>query len=521
MVRLTTAPPVLVIGAGIGGLAAAMRLAASGFAVTVLEAAATPGGKMRQLPAGDASVDAGPTVFTLKSVFETLFAECGLDLADHVCLAPLDVLARHGWCDGSRLDLHADLRRSAEAIGDFAGARAAQGFLAFSAEAEAMCRTLDHSFMQAAAPTPFGLVRQAGLAAMLQTRPFHTMWRALGRYFTDPRLRQLFGRYATYCGSSPFEAPATLMLIAHVEQAGVWQIKGGMHALAQAMAKALERLGGTIRYGARVSRIETSGNRISGVTLASGERILAGSVVCNADREALARGLFGPGAAKAVPGLPPRERSLSAITLAGIGRFSGFPLALHTVLFSPDSPAEFAALAAGRVPEEPTLYLCAQDRGPLTAGPPPEADRFLMLINAPATGDSPLSGLPEDESCHRLLTQTLARHGITWQPGPTAPVLTRPPDFEALFPGTGGALYGMATHGAMASFRRPTVRSRLPGLYLTGGSIHPGPGVPMVALSGRMAAEAVILDAASTRRFHPAAIPGGIAMPSAPTGSSG
>lgn len=336
-----------------------MRMAAAGVAVTLLEAAATPGGKLRRLPGGPTGVDAGPTVFTLKAVFEQLFADCGLDLARYVQLAPLGVLARHGWPDGSQLDLFADRDASAEAIGAFAGANAARGYRAFMQQAEAICHTLDQPFMQSPHPTPFGLVRQAGIGAMLQTRPFQTLWQALGRYFPDPRLRQLFGRYATYCGSSPFQAPATLMLIAHVEQAGLWHILGGMHCLAQGMQAAFEDLGGHVRLNARVTSIETRHGGVSGVTLASGEFLPADIVVANADREALASGLFGHEALRAVPSMPKGGRSLSAITLTGEATLTGFPLEHHNVLFSADYPAEFTALAAGRVPESHIVSLRA------------------------------------------------------------------------------------------------------------------------------------------------------------------
>ncbi|MCZ8187418.1 MAG: phytoene desaturase family protein [Beijerinckiaceae bacterium] len=519
MVHVTSRDRAVVIGAGIGGLSAALLLAARGFAVTVIEAAEGPGGKMRQLRVDGHALDAGPTVFTLKAVFEQLFAEAGLDFAARVPLRRLDVLARHGWPDGSRLDLHADRQASRDAIGAFAGAEAARLYAEFARKSEAICRSLEQSFMQAERPSPLGLVRQAGISAMLRTQPFSTLWKALGRFFPDPRLRQLFGRYATYCGSSPFRAPATLMLIAHVEQDGVWQIEGGMHSLARAMQAAIEELGGLFRFGSRVSAIETGHGRTSGVRLADGETIAADFVVSNADREALAGGLLGRDAARSVPPLAREGRSLSAITLSGRGRFEGFPLHHHTVLFSGDYPAEFAALDRGTVPEDPTLYLCALDRhGPAA---PEGEESFLMLINAPARGDEAGAGLPENETCHRLLSQALARHGLTLNPGAAATVLTRPQDFAALFPGTGGALYGMATHGAMASFQRPGSRSRLPGLYLTGGSVHPGPGVPMVALSGRLAAEALIRDRASMRRSLPGATPGGIAMRSAPTAGSG
>ena len=229
---------VAVIGAGVGGLAAALALAAHGLEVVVLERAAAPGGKMREIALGDARLDAGPTVFTMRWVLEEIFAEAGAALDAHLALRPAAVLARHAWDgDGGRLDLHADPARSAEAIGEFAGPAEARGYLAFCDRARRIYATLERPFIRAPRPSMLSLITAAwpaGLAELWGVSPFATLWKALGDHFRDARLRQLFGRYATYCGSSPFLAPATLMLIAHVEQQGVWLVEGGMHRVARA-----------------------------------------------------------------------------------------------------------------------------------------------------------------------------------------------------------------------------------------------------------------------------------------------
>ena len=231
-----------------------------------------------------------------------------------------------------------------------------------------------------------GSVARQGVGGLWSIRPFDTMWAALGRHFRDPRLRQLFGRYATYCGSSPFLAPATLMLVAHVEQEGVWLVEGGMHRLAAALAGLATQHGATIRYGAEVAEIVTGSGRATGVRLASGEFVAAGTVVVNADASALASGLLGAGVRHAVPA-PTGVRSLSAVTWAMQAETDGFPLSRHTVFFSRDYPAEFDAIARGGLPGEPTVYVCAQDRddsGTVQAGP----ERLLVLVNAPAVGDT-------------------------------------------------------------------------------------------------------------------------------------
>ena len=335
---------VIVVGAGIAGLSAALTLAARGAAVTLLERAAAPGGKMRQIAIGPARIDSGPTVFTMRWVFDELFADIGASLDDHLTLTPLDVLARHAWTDRRRLDLFADEDRSADTIGHFAGRSEAEGYRAFCRDARRIFGTLKDPFIRTPAPSMTHLLRNAGFRDLTAIRPFQTLWKALGGYFRDPRLQQLFGRYATYCGSSPFHAPATLMLVAHVEQAGVWLIDGGMHALAACLAALARRHGVTIRYDAEVAGIATSAGRAAGVRLANGEQIAADAVIATADVAALAQGLFGPDAARAVPAIPESARSLSAMTWSCMARADGFPLLRHNVFFSRDSRAEFDQL---------------------------------------------------------------------------------------------------------------------------------------------------------------------------------
>ena len=512
----------VVIGAGMGGLAAAITLAARGATVTVLESAATPGGKLREVVVDGARLDAGPTVFTMRWVFEELFAAAGTNLATHVVLRRPDLLARHAWNETERLDLFSDIGRSAEAVGDFAGSAAARGYRAFAAESRRIYETLEHSFLRAPRPTILSLTRDAlrrgprGLGDLWRTKPFGTLWSELGRYFPDPRLRQLFGRYATYCGASPFLAPATLMLIAHVEREGVWLVEGGIYALAQALESLATARGAVFRYGCEVEEIVVRGGRATGVRLASGEHIQASAVLVNADSGALADGHFGAAARQALPHAAHAPRSLSAITWALRARAEGFALDRHNVFFSRDYGTEFDDLfRRGQPPVDPTVYVCAQDRGDgEEAG---GRERLFCLINAPAAGDSrPLTD-KELARCRDRAFAQLSRCGLRLQIDPEAIVTTTPADFHQMFPATGGALYGPATHGWKSSFVRPTARSRIPGLWLAGGGIHPGPGLPMAALSGMMAAVGLLEDHALISPFHRAAMPGGTSTRSAMT----
>jgi len=516
-------------------LACAIELALGGCAVTVVERASSPGGKMREVFADGAPVDAGPTVLTMRWVFEALFEQAGAQLSDYLSLKPLDVLARHAWSATERLDLFADQGRSADAIGELAGAREAAGYRAFCAEAERIYRTLKDTFLTAPKGGPITLAGRVGLhrlGELMAIRPYETLWGALGDHFKDPRLRQLFGRYATYCGSSPFQAPATLMLIAHVEQAGVWTVDGGMHRLADALAALATSLGVVFRYGAHVGQIVVERGRACGVVLADGERLAADKVVTNADAHALTSGALGE--AVASPRAGPVKRSLSAVTWALRAKTHGFPLARHNVFFSSDYTAEFDdVFKRNRLPSAPTIYVCAQDRGdpgpqlkdPEFQGP----ERLLVLVNAPAhapqknhSAQDESAALTDQElaRCETQVFQFLQACGLAVDRTDGSEIRTTPAMFNALYPATGGALYGQATHGWNAAFARPDARTQTPGLYQAGGGAHPGAGVPMAALSGRLAAQALLSDLASVRSFHRVATAGGTSMRSAMMGNS-
>lgn len=510
----STRPRAVVIGAGMGGLAAAIRLAAAGCRVTVIETAETPGGKARarRTEAGPAAM--GPTVLTMKSEVDSLFALCGTTTEAEVQITRLPRLARHWWPDSGPLDLYPDREANIDAIRAFAGDREAQGFARFDTAARALYDAFEQPVMRAPKPDLTAIAR----ATLAQPRlwpallPGMTLDRWLGQFFKDPRLRQLFGRYATYVGGRPAHTPAVLSLVWQAEAQGVWAVTDGIQALAAALARLAETLGVRFHYGTQARRITRQSGRVAHVETDQGHHP-ADIVIFNGDPRALTDGHLGEAAQAALK--PPGKPSLSA----WVWSFAATPegpragdLLHHNLFFTADPQAEFGPIGQGRMPVSPTLYLNAQDR---ELGPTPARERFQIILNAPpGTPDHP----DEDRTCHDRTFPALGQMGLTFSPPPGPEALTRPKDLAARFPASLGAIYGASPEGALAAFQRPVARTSLPGLYLTGGGVHPGAGVPMALLSGRQAALQALQDLTSASPSGRTAMPGGMSTASLTTG---
>ncbi len=504
--------PVVVIGAGMGGLSAALRLAARGCDVTVLERHDHVGGKMRTMPSAAGPVDAGPTVLTMRHVFEELFASAGERLEDHLTLTPQHVLARHRWSDESALDLSSDRERSIKAVDAFCGEGAA--FEAFCTKAQRLFHAFEAPMMKAPEPNQLQLALEVATSpALLRAMKIgRTLAKSLERDFRDPRLRQLFGRYATYVGGSPYHTPALLGLIWHAEASGVWTVSGGMHRVAQVLAGLIKAKGGQIKTGAHVRKLEFQHGAIHAVVLETGERIAASRLVFNGDPKALAEGRLGPACQPAVRPDAVQNRSLSAYVWSFAAQASGVDLVHHNVFFGDNPKREFDDLAAGQMPQDPTLYICAQDRNDSGAAPN-GVERFEIIMNGPPTqGAAPEQ---EFELCRTRTFNRLKDMGLRFSPEPDARSLTTPNGFSQMFPASDGSLYGLSPQGINSAMRRPRARTSIPGLYLAGGGVHPGPGIPMATLSGKHAAEAILTDQTSTSTSRQTATPGGISTGSA------
>ena len=529
---LPTSPKAVVIGAGIGGLVCALLLADADVEVTVVESHAQCGGKLRQLWPGsveqfnsDASnvnlsqsqligVDSGPTVLTMRWVFEELFSSVGADLDSELELTRLPVLARHAWSadeGANQLTLYSDADQNQVSVGEFAGLSELQRFNQFCRSAKDLYKALEGPIIREASPSAKKLAYSLGprgLALLAGIGPMRNLWDSLGGYFKDQRLRQLFARYATYCGSSPWSAPATLMLIAQVEMDGVWSLKGGMRSLAKAIEKLCVQRGVQFKYQTRCSLIELNQGSVVAVQTEQGERLRADTVVFNGDIQALNDGLLGGEVKSLMPGNGRKlERSLSAVTWSMRCKVleDRFRLDRHNVFFENNYVNEFNDIfGRKKLPATPTVYICAQDRG--TASQSLNNDQknsyesIFCLVNAPAVGDTQTFTTQELDACEKATFSLIKRCGLQIDMEPTRTIQTLPQNFHQAFPSTGGALYGQATHGWMQVFSRSQAPTPVKGLFLAGGSVHPGPGLPMAAMSGRLAGAAAMEHLGLTKR---------------------
>jgi len=509
---------VVIVGGGVGGLAAAIRLAAAGHHVELVEQANRLGGKLDAHRREGFTWETGPSLLTLPRTFDELLGLAGTSLAEACRPRRLDPSFRYHFADGStfatrdRLGGDDGSAAAAEALSPGSGA----DFTRWHHRARLTWTVAERTFFAGPIEDPRLLVRRMRTPLdLLAIDPLPTLARRAAHTFADPRLAQWAGRYATYAGSSPFRVPATLGCIPHVEQAeGAWYLQGGLATLADALAHAATRLGVRTRLGVAVAHVRTAGEgperRVTGVGLADGTELDADVVVSDVDAAGLYRHLL-PDAERAARVRAAGRSTSGFLLLLGVRDLDGparaeeeAQLAHHTVWFSSSYAHEFDDLAAGRAPDEPTVYAAIASRSDPGVAPTGHAS-WSVLVNVPAEND-PAAAWPEARAIaygdHVL--RVLARRGLDLRDRLVVREHRTPADLAGRFGAVGGAIYGTSSDGRRAAFTRPANRGPVPGLYLVGGSSHPGGGLPLVALSGRIVAAAVADDLAAGLLPRPA-----------------
>ena len=476
----------VVIGGGLGGLATAVRLAAKGWRVTVCEQGPRLGGKMNTFEREGFRFDTGPSLVTMPWVFEELFEAAGSSLTEHVKLAPVRPLADYVYADGTRFTYTTSLPEWLSTMRQLEP-RDCEGFMRFMQLGARLFALSRETFLRRAPLAPPDLRSLKALGRVPLRRAWGNYHSTVAAHFRSPHLRQLFERYPTYVGSSPYRSPATLAVIPYIEFTyGGWHVEGGLYRIVESLVGLARDVGVSLHTGARVSSIEHDGGRVRGVRLADGTGLDADVVVMNGDA-ALTNALLGEGNGAQAQS----ERSLSGfVLLLGLKRkLDGFRQ--HTVYFSEDYRAEFSQLFdERRFPRDPTVYVCAPSRtDPGTA--PEGCETLFVMANAPAS-DTVWDDKQVEEARARVFKR-LSKGGFpdierdtvvsdVWTPGRFARDYLSP----------GGAIYGTHSHGWRRAFLRPPNRHpRVSGLYHVGGSSHPGGGTPTVLLSAQITSDLI------------------------------
>jgi len=482
---------VIVIGAGVGGLSAAIGLAARGASVTVLEKNAMVGGKMNVWEHRGFRFDTGPHVLTMLWALDEVFENAGRRLEDVLDLVRLDTVCRYHFSNGQTLDAPGSLEDAARVVAAFAPADAL-GFRRFLDYAKQVSDATTEPFLKQdfgasvrGIPSP---AQWGQLTSFLALKPWRTLRNVVHEHFQDPRLRQVFELYALYSGSHPARASGIFATVADVQwREGTYYVRGGLYQLAEALRDAAESLGVVFQTSTEAAEIIVKQGRARGVQTRCGDRLFADAVVCNADCLSALTTLVPYPARRAwtEPRVERIEPSTSAFLLL-LGVRGNYPqLAHHNSFLAADGEAEFASIFDAQKPAaDPTIGVACQSVTDSTKAPPGHSNLFVMT-NPPALSPH-FDWFTEASRYREIVLAKLERMGLTdLRNRIVVEQLWTPLDLESRYHAYRGAIYGLSSNGWRQGFLRPPqVSPDVEGLYFVGGSTHPGGGVPLCALSG-------------------------------------
>lgn len=489
-----------VVGAGIGGMSAAARLAKQGHQVTVFENSDQSGGKCRTEWFGDYAFDTGPSLLTLPAVFRDLFLKTGKRIEHVLDISPVDPAFNYNFADGSKVTFpNLSNPKTYQEIEKSFGISASQSWRQIIERSEKMWEASRDSFIESELTSIWPLLLRRNLINQInQISPFTSLRSLSEKLNLDPHLKMIIDRYATYTGSDPRSAPAVLLTIAFVESTfGAWHIKGGIGQLSVALEQRCRDLGVDFQFKSLVTKILVERNKVEGVVLSDGKIIKSDLVVSNSDAEYTFNSLIG----NEVSSARGERRKLKSATksLAGFSLLLGLdnkkskPVDVkhHNVYFPENYDLEFDQIFTQKVPvTDPTIYLCAPKDSSMVKGADKEA--WFVLVNAPR--HEPESGWDWKDGGQEYAQKIISKMddlGLNVTNRLDFMEYRTPADLENYAMAPGGSIYGTSSNSPVSAFLRARNRSKVKGLFCVGGSAHPGGGLPLVGISAEIVAKAI------------------------------
>jgi phytoene desaturase len=491
---------IIVIGAGIGGMTAAARLARAGHHVEIYEASTRTGGKCRTEWIGRYAFDTGPSLLTIPAVFRDFFQRTGQHMGQVLELEAVDPSFDYRFADGKQVTFtNLNRKKTLAAITKSFGAEAAKQWDAALLRAESMWAVSREPFVESELRSIWSLLKRRHILRDLRIIAPRATLRDFA--FTDSHISAIMDRYATYSGSDPRKAPAVLSTIAFIEEAfGAWHIKGGIGTLADRITERCEKLGITIHLNSPIQEIVVEKGVAVAIIDGNGQRIEADSIISNVDASLTYNSLIKSNHRKARK----VRRELAALepSLAGFSLLLGLKpdpsqeLSHHTVLFPENYDEEFDSIFTKKVPvEKPAIYICAPRDPSMVKS---EGHLALsVLVNAPRHDVTGVTGFDwSDKEFARTYANSIIdqieSQGISIRNRLEVLEIRTPLDLQESVGAPGGSIYGTSSNGPRAAFLRARNRSPFKNLYMVGGSAHPGGGLPLVGLSGEMVANAIL-----------------------------